>query len=465
MNYIFLDLETSGASTAFDSILECAAILTNDKLETLSTFHRKARLKEGIIPNLGALNVTGFDVNWLKQNPSPYSLITDMEKQFKKWGPACYFGYNSQLFDFIFIQKSFFQSLKPPYMLNTGGNKQGDILNVIRAAKLVNNDVIQTPMTAKGNPSFRLSDLMQHQDAHGALPDTQACLSVAKKVYQKTNTVWRSSLLSLSRAETEDLLQKEPLFCNVEYFYGKARIYLSKFILMHQIYRWGICWDLQHAPEDYIKMEYNELKKALSKSPKVLRTVKTNKSPVLLNPSYGYAAINYKNIPREIIQKRIKLLENSPEFLEKINSILIEQHEERPQRNQKEDLQPEETLYGGGFASSSDNQIMEKFHSSTWDEKVKLIDKFSDERFSLFSKKIIYEEKPEILPESICKEVKKSIADRIFSTEKKPWTTIPEFYKSIDDMRNKKENDESVLKKLDEYNNYVMDIEKKYETA
>ena len=78
MNYIFLDLETSGASTAFDSILECAAILTNDKLETLSTFHRKARLKEGIIPNLGALNVTGFDVNWLKQNPSPYSLITDI---------------------------------------------------------------------------------------------------------------------------------------------------------------------------------------------------------------------------------------------------------------------------------------------------------------------------------------------------------------------------------------------------
>ena len=86
MNYIFIDLETSGASTAYDSILEVAAILTNDRLETLSTFHRKARLKEGIIPNLGALNVTGFDVNWLKQNPSPHTLLLDMEKQFKEWG-------------------------------------------------------------------------------------------------------------------------------------------------------------------------------------------------------------------------------------------------------------------------------------------------------------------------------------------------------------------------------------------
>ncbi len=464
MNYIFLDIESSGASTNYDSILEVAAVLTNDKLQTLSTFHRKARLKEGVVPNLGALSVTGFDVNWLKQNPSPYSLIVDTEKQFKEWGPACFFGYNSQFFDFIFFQKAFFQYLKPPYLLNTGGNKQGDILNVIRAAKLINNSVIETPMTEKGNPSFRLSDLMKHQDAHGAMPDTEACLSVAKKVYEKANTVWKSSLLTLSRAETENLLSKEKLFCNLEYFYGRIRIFLVKFLFFHEIYRWGVCWDLQHAPEDYIKMEYNELKKALSKSPKVLRTVKTNKSPVLLNSSYGYDSQNYKKIPKEIIQKRIQLLDSSPEFLERINSILIEQHEERSERDQKEDLQPEETLYGGGFASEKDNQMMQKFHSLAWEEKLKLIDKFSDERYSFFAKKIIYEEKPEILPDSISKEIKQNIAKRIFSEElRRPWTTLIDFYKSIDDMRNKHENDEKIMKKLDEYNEFVMDIEKKYE--
>ena len=305
---------------------------------------------------------------------------------------------------------------------------------------------------------------MQHKDAHGARLDTEACLAVAKKIYKKTSAVWKSSLLTLSRAETESLLQKEPLFCNVEYFYGRARIYLSKFILMHKIYKWGVCWDMQHAPEDYIKMEYNDLKKALSKSPKVTRTVKTNKSPVLLNPEFGYTADNYKNIPRDVIQKRIHLLNNSAEFLERINNILIEQHEERPDRTQKEDLQPEETLYGGGFASIEDNQLMQKFHNSGWVEKVKLIDKFSDDRFSLFASRIIYEESPEVLPDSIKNKVKKNIAERIFSTEKKPWTTISEFYKSIDDMRNKNENDEKILKKLDEYNDFVMDIEKKYES-
>ena len=132
--------------------------------------------------------------------------------------------------------------------------------------------------------------------------------------------------------------------------------------------------------------------------------------------------------------------------------------------NRKEDLQPEETLYGGGFASIEDNQLMQKFHNSGWVEKVKLIDKFSDDRFSFFASRIIYEESPEVLPDSIKNKVKKNIAERIFSTEKKPWTTISEFYKSIDDMRNKNENDEKILKKLDEYNDFVMDIEKKYES-
>ena len=59
----------------------------------------------------------------------------------------------------------------------------------------------------------------------------------------------------------------------------------------------------------------------------------------------------------------------------------------------------------------------------------------------------------------------KNIAGRLFSTDKQQWTTIPEFYRSVDDMRNKHESDEKIMKKLDEYNNFVMEIEKKYEAA
>ena len=72
-----------GANTSFDCVLEACFILTNDKLQELDRIHVKNRLEEGIVPNLGALQVTGIDVNWLKQNPSPYQSNEILEKNLK----------------------------------------------------------------------------------------------------------------------------------------------------------------------------------------------------------------------------------------------------------------------------------------------------------------------------------------------------------------------------------------------
>ena len=469
MNFVFADLETSGANTSFDCVLEACFILTNDKLQELDRIHVKNRLEEGICPNLGALQVTGIDVNWLKQNPSPYQSNEILEKKLKSWGSAVFLGFNSQLFDWVFLSKTYFRYLKPPYFLNTKGNKIGDVLPVIRAAKLIDDTVIKTPLTEKGNPSFKLSDLMQHHDAHGAVPDTEAVKSLSEIIYKnpRTKPIWDSSLMTLSRQECGELLSRDKIVTHTEWFYGRLRMYVVKFLFSHPAYNaWALNWDLQHSPEDYIKMEYKDLKKALVKPPKIIRTIKTNRSPVLLNPSYGLKSDPYKMISKEEMFRRAKILDDSTEFLERVYNILKEVHEEKSSKSSdKENLQPEETLYSGGFASEKDSDLMEKFHSIEWKDRVNLIEKFSDERYSFFAKKIIYQESPEVLPEKFKSEIKKNIASRLFSTEKQQWTTIPEFYKSVDDMRNKHENDAMIMKKLDEYNQFVMEIEKKYEAA
>ena len=49
---------------------------------------------------------------------------------------------------------------------------------------------------------------------------------------------------------------------------------LLNFYLATAYNAWALNWDLQHSPEDYIKMEYNDLKKALVKPPKIIRTIK-----------------------------------------------------------------------------------------------------------------------------------------------------------------------------------------------
>ncbi len=157
MNYVFLDLEASGASTAFDSVLEIYAKLVDDQFNELDEFHGRARLKEGVVPNLTAvMEVCKISANTLKNtNTSNFQLLVDAEKKFKSWGKAIYFGYNSTNYDIEVIRKWLFKSLKKPYLTNTNGNKQGDILNIIRAAKLIDDKIIKTQLSEKKNQIFK----------------------------------------------------------------------------------------------------------------------------------------------------------------------------------------------------------------------------------------------------------------------------------------------------------------------
>jgi len=85
----------------------------------------------------------------------------------------------------------------------------------------------------------------------------------------------------------------------------------------------------------------------------------------------------------------------------------------------------------------------------------------------LVSKKIIYQESPSTLPETMYKKIRREIAERILSEEKEKWWTCKEFYFECDNLREKftNEKDEKKLKFLDELNAFVEGVEKKYREA
>ena len=107
------------------------------------------------------------------------------------------------------------------------------------------------------------------------------------------------------------------------------------------------------------------------------------------------------------------------------------------------------------------------WHDAPWKEKLNLLDKFDDDRLVSFGKKIIFQEAPEILPNSMYKSIRRDIAKRILSEKKEKWWTIPTLYNEIDTLREKytNENDNEKLALLDEFNNYAMSIQKKYENV
>ena len=167
------------------------------------------------------------------------------------------------------------------------------------------------------------------------------------------------------------------------------------------------------------------------------------------------------------MHKDILVIDDNPDIRFLICNILKEAAEEKIETASQEDIEPEESIYSGGFISSKDESLFPKFHNADWKGKFALLDKFQDDRLVTFGHSLIFNEAPEILPEDIFKKIKRRIASRILSTSKEKWWTVSACFNEIDTLRDKysDQNDEEKLKFLDELNDHVMSIQKKYENV
>ena len=472
-NFVFYDFETSSSNKYWGQIIQIGAILTNDNLEELDRFDARCRLSPGIIAECMALIVNKSTPKMLKSsNLSHYEMIRQFVDTLKKWGKATYIGFNSIEFDEEFLRCTLFQTLEYPYITSTNGNTRGDVLSLARAANLYYPGTLKNSINAKGNAVYKLDNLaplnnIEHGEAaHSAIGDVIATVGVAKLIAKKAPNVWKASMLTMDKTQTLELIKKELFFCTNEYFYGKSRPYVQSFICQHPQYQWPLCFDLKHDPNPYLAMSIQELTAAMKKQPKFIRTVRHNKHPVIMNPSYGEKFDEYKMIGTAKLQKRAELLRKDKEFAEKIVLIKRSEVEEKEQSKSQEDVYHEESIYAK-FTTTEDNKIMPEFHSADWDKKLSILSKFKDERLQYFGKKLLYMEKPEMLSKTDYNKIHKDVAKKVLSTNNEKWNTIPRTYSEIDTLRAKFEREEQPEKLviIDEINAYVEELEKFYSSV
>ena len=130
-------------------------------------------------------------------------------------------------------------------------------------------------------------------------------------------------------------------------------------------------------------MSLKELEAAMKKQPKFIRTVRHNKHPVIMNPSYGDKFEEYRVIGTSKLKVRAELIRKNKEFSDNIQSIKRSEIEEKEQSKSQEDLYNEESIYAK-LTSTEDNKVMPEFHSVEWDKKLSVISKFKDERLQYF---------------------------------------------------------------------------------
>ena len=225
-----------------------------------------------------------------------------------------------------------------------------------------------------------------------------------------------------------------------------------------------MCFDLKADPKYYFNLSIQELKKELNKKPKIIRTIKHKKHPVIMNPSYGVNFDNYKQLGIKKLKQRAKLVRENKDFAKKVATILDDDARERKELDSQLDVYPEESIYMK-FALPEDSKIMPEFHKVDWRDKYSVTQKFKDERMQYFGKKILYEESPQSLPKEEYNMFHKEIASRILSSNEEKWNTIPRTYSEIDTLRNKFKEDKDKLKALDDINSFVEEMEKLYQKA
>ena len=477
MNLAIWDIESSSASTDFGSIIEIGGVLVDENFKEKDRFNLRCSLPEGEIFQAMALIVNKTSIKQLTQtNLSHYQMLAEVEKIFKKWSPAVFLGWSNIGFDDEMIRKEFFKGIRYPYLTNAAPNKRHDGINIARAAYAIDPSILEVEFNEKNNAVFKLESLARMQgidstDAHSALSDSIMTAKVLNIVKKKQPETWESFFKTANKSDTETIIKKGEIITLNEYYYGKSRLHLvaplHQKYCMHPIYAgWYYAFDLRIDIEPLLNLSINELKVEMKKSPKFLRTIRSNKAPIIVDAKYGMKAEPYSAMDKSLISKRADIVKNNEKFSQNILNALREVAEEKEQSKTQEDIYAEESIYTK-FTSNKDTSLFPAWHAASWKDKLKLLDKFDDDRLVGFGKKIIFQEAPEVLPESMLKSIKREIAKRILSEKKEKWWTIPTLYTEIDTLREKytNENDNEKLALLDEFNEYAMSIQKKYENV
>ena len=470
-NYVFYDFETCSSNVSWGQIIEAAAVLVNDDFQELDRYEGRCRLSPGIIPEAMALLVNNSTPKMLKEtNLSSYSMLRQMMEKFSSWKNSIFFGFNSCEFDENFLRTSLFKNLEYPYLTVTNGNERGDILGLARASHLYYPSCIKTSISNRNNPLFKLQELapmngIKHDKAHSAMGDVGATIEIAKLLKKNAPNVWKASLVTTNKDKCLQIIKDEILFCTSIFYGGRAVPFILTYLCQHP---WGYpyTFDLKADPSYYFNLSTQALKKEIfDVKPKVMRTIKHKNHPIIMNASYGASFDNYKQLGLQKLRERAKLIRKNKDFANKVSLILEDDIREKQELDSQLDVYAEESIYKGKFASKEDSGIMPEFHKVDWKDKFSVIQKFKDERFQYFGKKILYEENPDALPKEEYDAIHKEVAARVLSTNKEKWNTIPRTYSEIDTLRNKFKDDEEKLKTLEEINSYIEEMEKMYQKA
>lgn len=455
MPYIFYDTETTGIDTAFDQILQFAAIRTDDDLNELDRFDIRCRLLPHIVPSPGALRVTKVTPAMLSDPalPSHYEMIRQIRSKLLEWSPAIFIGFNSIEFDENLLRQAFFQTLHPAYLTNTTGNTRSDAMRIAHATNIYAPDAIAVPFNDRGRQTFKLDQLapangFNHDEAHEAMADVVATLYMARLIRNRAPDIWNTMDRATSKSAVMRFVAGNSMFSLTERYFGRAYSWLVTPCGQNPEYEAQLAvFDLFFDPDDYRNLSAEKLVGVLNTRPKPIRSLRANGQPIMMPANAAPHSVKALQISPDERLRRVEVIRSDLEFQARVGQALA-------LRFADEEPSPfvEKRIYDG-FPSAADCALMEQFHTSDWDERIALADRIEDPRIVEFARRLIYFERPELLPETYAADLRAWTTERILTEEESvPWTTVRKALRETDELLRDARGDElSLLREVKDF--------------
>lgn len=425
MSFVFWDTETTGINSAFDQILQLAAIRTDDDLNEIDRFEVRSRLLPYVLPSPGALRVTGLTIDDLldEAHPSHYEMVCRIQSAFGSWCPSVFIGYNSLRFDEEFLRQAFYQCLHAPYVTNTGGSKRADALALVQTAALLHPNSIAVPLNEKGKPTFKLDRLapansFEHANAHDALADVEATIFMCKLVKDRCPAVWERAVRFASKDTVSSFVDDADAFVLIEPTRQAAKVVTA--LGTHPAQgNLTYCWNLEIDPRPYHGLDDAELVRELGKSGSPLRKLKKNAAPPLCSLDDAPSHIVAED-QRELFEKRGRWVVADRAFVARVIAAAVKLEKEYPPSPHVE-----RQIYNG-FWSAADSRRITAFHQADWTERGAIADQIEDARLSWLARRLIWVERPDLCSEGNAGALSREKAMRLLAGDADcgGWNTI-----------------------------------------
>ena len=394
------DYETFGADPSRDRPVQFAGLRTDFDLnpvgEPLVLFARPA---DDVLPQPQACLVTGISPQQALEKGLPEcEFIGRIEQELARPG-TCGVGYNSLRFDDEVTRYTLYRNFHEPYAREwQNGNSRWDLIDLLRTANALRPEGIDWPLREDGLPSFRLEELtaangISHESAHDALSDVHATIALARLVKQRQPRLYDYVLNHRDKRSAQALLDiagMKPVL-HVSGMFGAQRhnIALIVPLALHPVNRNEvICYDLDVDPAPLFELEPEQLGELLFRRTADLpegverpglKTVHINRCPVLVTAKMADSATAERlGIDGARCRKHLAALRdyrgrNPKAFNARIQAIFAG-------RSFEPVSDPDRMLYGGGFFSDNDRQVMNDVRASSPEELGSVSFAFEDAR-------------------------------------------------------------------------------------